>query len=152
MRLTHSCSHVLLFLQLSVIYDTVKAVRRNSGWKWDDEKGADITPGNKGAWDDYVAAHPKAASFRNRGWVHLAIFDALGGAPPPKSLHEDPSVAGPSQPADIQDPEEREDGPSCGPTEDETQVGEEIVKELSDDGGRVSNVSNLSDLRLEINC
>lgn len=139
-----------MFVQLRVIYDTVKAVRSNSGWKWDDEKGADITPANKGAWDDYVAANPKAASFRNRGWVHLAIFDALEA----KSLHEGPSVAGPSQPADIQDPEEREDSPPWGPTEDEsqTQLDEENVKELSDDGGKVSYVSYLSDDRLEINC
>lgn len=61
-------------------------MRANSGWKWDDETGADINPSTKGAWDDYVAVHPRAAPFRNKGWVHLAIFDVLGGAPP-KGLH-----------------------------------------------------------------
>ena len=102
-----------MFVQLKSIYDVVNAVRSNSGWKWDDEKGADITPANKGAWDEYIADHPKAASFRNKGWVHLALFDVLGGAPP-KGIHvfrasQDPSVAGSSQPPDTQGPEERED-------------------------------------------
>ena len=55
----------------------MKAIRGNSGWSWDDEKGADITPEKKGTWDDYVAKHPAAQPFRNSGWVHLDAFDCL---------------------------------------------------------------------------
>jgi hypothetical protein len=118
-----------MFEQLKSIYDVVRAVRSNSSWKWDDEKGADITPTSKGAWDEYVADHPKAASFRNRGWVHLAVFDVLGGTQP-KGFHvflasQGPSVAGPSQPADIQGPEDREDG-----SQSQFQAGEAPPKEV----------------------
>jgi hypothetical protein len=56
----------------------VKAIRGNSGWSWDDDKGADITPEKKGTWDNYVAKHPAAQPFRNSGWVHLDAFDSLG--------------------------------------------------------------------------
>ena len=107
--------------KLKSIYDVVKAVRSNSVWKWDDEKGADITLDSKGTWDDYVAAHPRAAPFRNKGWPHLAFFDDLGGASP-KGLQDPsnkiseaarasqgPSVAGSSQPAHTHGPEEREE-------------------------------------------
>jgi hypothetical protein len=65
------------FSQLKATYAVVKAIRANSGWSWDDDKGADITPEKKGTWDDYVAKHPAAHPFRNAGWVHLDEFDSL---------------------------------------------------------------------------
>ena len=64
--------------QLKATYEVVKAIWANSGWSWDDDKGADITPEKKGTWDDYVAKHPAAQPFRNAGWVHLDEFDSLG--------------------------------------------------------------------------
>lgn len=142
---------MFVLLQLRAIYDVVKAIRDNSGWKWDDEKGANITPANKNAWDDYVVAHPKTASFRNKGWVHLAIFDVLGGGAPSKGFHasQGPNVAGSSRLADNnQGPE---DSPPWVPFKDvpEPGVGEENnTKELSDDEGKVSNCF----LSFEINC
>ena len=139
-------------VQLKSIYDVVKAVRGNSGWKWDDEKGADITPDNKGAWDEYVAVHPKAASFRNKGWVHLALFDVLGALPnglqdlsnrksEGTRASQGPSVAGSSQFADTQGSEEREDGPQS-----QSQAGEAPSKGLhvfrASQGPSVAGFSN----------
>jgi hypothetical protein len=66
------------FWQLKSIFDVVDQVRSNSGWLWDDEKGADIRAEKVGCWEDYVRAHPAAAPFRNKGWTHLSLFDDLG--------------------------------------------------------------------------
>ncbi|KAF8060959.1 hypothetical protein FPV67DRAFT_1631942 [Lyophyllum atratum] len=62
---------------LKSTYDIVCLIRDNSGWSWDDEEGASITPEKKGTWDDFKAKHPDAAPFRNKGWPYLASFDSL---------------------------------------------------------------------------
>jgi hypothetical protein len=66
--------------QLKSTYEVVQAIRGNSGWSWDDEEGAGITPEIQGTWNDYVERHPAAAPFRNAGWAHLAAFDSLGAS------------------------------------------------------------------------
>ncbi|EDR15389.1 uncharacterized protein LACBIDRAFT_301662 [Laccaria bicolor S238N-H82] len=66
--------------QLKQTYEVVKAIRNNSGWSWDDNKGADITPEKKGTWDNYVAKYPLAQPFQNAGWAYLEAFDALGSS------------------------------------------------------------------------
>ncbi|KAJ7120818.1 hypothetical protein C8R44DRAFT_563469, partial [Mycena epipterygia] len=58
--------------QLRGVYKVVKALRENSGWHWDDQKGACINEATKSSWDEYQKAHPKAKPFRNRGWPYWA--------------------------------------------------------------------------------
>ncbi|KAJ7472514.1 hypothetical protein FB451DRAFT_1134079 [Mycena latifolia] len=65
------------YTQLRGIYSVVDAIRKNSGWHWDNEKGACITAGTQSTWDDYVTAHPKAKPFKNKGWEWLALMDEL---------------------------------------------------------------------------
>jgi hypothetical protein len=52
-------------------------VAGNSGWHWDDKKGANIDADSKSTWDDYVKAHPKTKPFRNRGWPFRAAMAEL---------------------------------------------------------------------------
>jgi hypothetical protein len=56
---------------LRKIYRVIQAIKEVSGWHWDDETGASITPATSSSWDDYVRKHPAAKPFRNKGWVHL---------------------------------------------------------------------------------
>ncbi|KAJ7444158.1 hypothetical protein FB451DRAFT_1294444 [Mycena latifolia] len=65
------------YAQLRGIYSVVDAIRKNSGWHWDNEKGACITAETQSTWDDYVTAHPKAKPFKNKGWEWLALMDEL---------------------------------------------------------------------------
>lgn len=76
------------------------------------------------------------------------MLDVLAGAPP-KGPHapQGPSAASSSRLVDTRDPEEREHSLPWVHIKDEpesqTQAGEMDVKELSDDEGKVSNVSYL---------
>ena len=129
-----------LFVQLRSIYDVVKAVRNNPSWEWDNKKGANITLASKGAWEEYVAAYPKAAPFHNNGWPHLTVFDALASA------CQGPSVLRSSQPA--HGPRGRGGSPIGDEPESQTQVDEKIMKPQPDDEGKVS--VSISFLSLEI--
>ena len=122
-----------LFLKLRSIYDVVKAVRDNASWEWDNKKGANITLASKGAWEEYVAAYPKAAPFRNSGWPHLTVFDDLASA------CQVTSVLRSSQPA--LGPRERGGSPIGDEPETQTQVDEKFMKAQPDDEGNaiVSN-------------
>jgi len=76
--------------QLKATYEVVRAVRSNSGWSWNDEHGANIDSdleANEGKWDDYIAKHPAAIPFRNKGWPLLARYDDLCGHNIPKGSH-----------------------------------------------------------------
>lgn len=53
------------------------AIKAVSGWSWDDERGVDVSPATQGTWDAFVAAHPTAAQFRNRGWPFFDLMEAL---------------------------------------------------------------------------
>ncbi|PPQ86438.1 hypothetical protein CVT25_008097 [Psilocybe cyanescens] len=65
---------------LKSMYKVVQAIHRNSGWSWDDEDSARITPEIQGTWNDYIERHPAAAPFCNARWAHLAAFDSLGAS------------------------------------------------------------------------
>ncbi|KIY66153.1 hypothetical protein CYLTODRAFT_315771, partial [Cylindrobasidium torrendii FP15055 ss-10] len=52
----------------------VAGIIRNSGWSWDSTYGANITPELSTMWEEYVNANPKAAPYRNEGWIHEEIF------------------------------------------------------------------------------
>ncbi|TFK16781.1 hypothetical protein FA15DRAFT_553140, partial [Coprinopsis marcescibilis] len=58
-------------------YCVVEAIKKVSGWTWDDKTGASITPKTASSWDDYVAKHPEASRFCNKGWVHLSHVTQL---------------------------------------------------------------------------
>ena len=73
-------SKLFCLFQLEKMYEVVKTIWDNSGWSWDDEKGADSTPEKKGTWVNYVAKHPLAQPFHNAGWVYLDAFDGLGSS------------------------------------------------------------------------
>ncbi|KAG6836266.1 hypothetical protein H0H93_009626 [Arthromyces matolae] len=62
---------------LKSVFEIVRAIRDNSGWSWDDKRGAGITVEKTGTWDDFVAKNCGAAPFRNAGWVHLGAFDLI---------------------------------------------------------------------------
>lgn len=94
----------LSFQQLRGTYKIVEKVRNNSGWAWDDQKGASIGPTTASSWDDYIKAHPKAKPFRNRGWPYWALMAEImprtvsgahvfraGGAHAPVEISDDES-------------------------------------------------------------
>ncbi|TFK18578.1 hypothetical protein FA15DRAFT_551971, partial [Coprinopsis marcescibilis] len=53
------------------IYRVVFAIQQVSGWTWDDETGASITPDSANSWDSYVCHRPEAKPFRKKGWTYL---------------------------------------------------------------------------------
>ncbi|KAJ8694087.1 hypothetical protein PTI98_009020 [Pleurotus ostreatus] len=65
------------YRNLKAVYDLVSSIQGNSGWSWDNRNGANITHEKTGIWEAYVTRYPKAAPFRNEGWVYLEAFDAL---------------------------------------------------------------------------
>ncbi|KAJ6495068.1 hypothetical protein C8R45DRAFT_1133284 [Mycena sanguinolenta] len=64
-------------LQLKALYLVVCDIILNSGWAWENARGACIGPTSEGMWEAYVKKHPKAEPFRNSGWVHLDAFRKL---------------------------------------------------------------------------
>ncbi|KAF8216706.1 hypothetical protein K438DRAFT_2007510 [Mycena galopus ATCC 62051] len=65
--------------KLQGLVDLIKAI---SGWKWSDEKGADIDLTTKDTWDDWVLVHSDGKRFRNKGWAH---YDSLVPLMPEKA-------------------------------------------------------------------
>lgn len=55
----------------------VCAIKVVSGWTWDDTTGATINQDTASSWEDYVARHPDARPFRNRGWPHARNFEII---------------------------------------------------------------------------
>jgi hypothetical protein len=71
----------------------------NSGWHWDDETGASITPESASVWDAYVNLNPLARPYRNKGWPHrVKIADIMPNTTTganvfhPASISQTPSV------------------------------------------------------------
>jgi hypothetical protein len=48
-----------------------------SGFSWDEQRGANIGLESEMVWSDYVKANPKASPFRTRGWHHYNAMKAL---------------------------------------------------------------------------
>jgi hypothetical protein len=53
------------------------AIQSVSGWTWDDETGATITPELEISWAAYVKIHKDTKPFKNRGWRHLHLMMQL---------------------------------------------------------------------------
>ncbi|KAJ6473908.1 hypothetical protein C8R45DRAFT_936017 [Mycena sanguinolenta] len=65
------------YQKLKALYLVIRDIILNSGWAWDDARGACIGPASEGMWEAYVKKHPKAEPFCNSGWVHLDTFQKL---------------------------------------------------------------------------
>lgn len=63
------------------------AIINNSGWAWDDDRGACIGVAQEGSWVEWVKKNPKAAPFRNAGWCHLEAFKTLMPEAAPRGNH-----------------------------------------------------------------
>ncbi|KAF5341817.1 hypothetical protein D9611_001842 [Ephemerocybe angulata] len=91
-------------------YRVVTALMGVSGFAWDDTTGASVGPESAMVWDDYVAKHPAAKPFRNKGWVHRAkvallmpsststtnVFHPLASQSPPDTAQVDFDTPSPS--------------------------------------------------------
>jgi hypothetical protein len=80
-------------IQLKKTYAVVDDLKQQSGFKWDELRGADIRPESQAVWDAYVVVssqanchytiltamkkNPKAAPFRQKGWAHYHAIHAL---------------------------------------------------------------------------
>ncbi|KAH9478132.1 hypothetical protein JR316_0008585 [Psilocybe cubensis] len=132
----NSCK--IKYRTLKLTYKIVDAICNNSGWSWDDEKGADITPEKRGMCDDYVLCHPGAGPFCNSGWAHLAIFDVFLGKRAVKGAH----VYHTSQGISASDSLDRENSPPWPKTlrdsDDNTQIDPALLSDNEDNIGEVA--------------
>ncbi|KAJ7602733.1 hypothetical protein FB45DRAFT_1046615 [Roridomyces roridus] len=105
------------YQKLKATYFVVLAIINNSGWAWDDRRGACIGPGQEGTWAAWVAANPKAAPFRNAGWSHLNNFRKLLPTSTPRGRNvfraalpdEAPPNDDTPQPTQLEDEDEDQD-------------------------------------------
>ncbi|KAF8148122.1 hypothetical protein K438DRAFT_1779720 [Mycena galopus ATCC 62051] len=118
------------YQKLKGIYQVVCDIIGNSGWAWDDVRGACIGPANEGTWDAWVEKNPKAAPFRNAGWMHLDTFRTLIPDAVPRGTHVFRPHIAPSQPVSqpSQDDDE-EPYPDWPPSDGENDVPHESAHE-----------------------
>jgi hypothetical protein len=64
-------------IQLKHFWELVVKIQGVSGWTWDEEHGASITPEQASSWDAFVAKNPKAKPFQNGGFAHYDVFMIL---------------------------------------------------------------------------
>ncbi|KAJ7265675.1 hypothetical protein C8J57DRAFT_1132770 [Mycena rebaudengoi] len=62
---------------LRKVFNVIRKIQGNSGWHWDNEKGADIKTGASASWDAFVEQNPATKPFWNKGWVHLENMEKL---------------------------------------------------------------------------
>ena len=53
------------------VFLIVAAIKAQSGFKWDDEKGADIGPESEAVWEEYVKVHSMVSFQISRLTVHF---------------------------------------------------------------------------------
>ncbi|KAF8799081.1 hypothetical protein BYT27DRAFT_7227977 [Phlegmacium glaucopus] len=56
------------FAKLKETFHIVAAIKAQSGFKWDDKKGADIGPESEAVWEAYEKKNKGASAFKNKGW------------------------------------------------------------------------------------
>ncbi|KAF8817313.1 hypothetical protein BYT27DRAFT_7058772, partial [Phlegmacium glaucopus] len=57
------------FARLKETYNVIVKIKAQSGFKWDDENGADIDESTAEVWAAFEKKHKGSAPFRNRGWI-----------------------------------------------------------------------------------
>jgi hypothetical protein len=62
-------------------WKVVYTIKQVSGWSWDETTGASINQDTKSSWDDYVARHPEARPYCNRGWPYAHAFEIINPSP-----------------------------------------------------------------------
>ncbi|KDR65320.1 hypothetical protein GALMADRAFT_82011 [Galerina marginata CBS 339.88] len=55
--------------RLKETYNVVMKIKAQSGFKWDDEHGADIDETTAEVWAAFEKKHKGSAPFRNKGWI-----------------------------------------------------------------------------------
>jgi len=56
-------------------YEIYSAIKNNSGFGWDDQRGIPTAP--ESVWSAYLTAHPEAKRFRGRALIHYSILHEL---------------------------------------------------------------------------
>ncbi|KAJ7622595.1 hypothetical protein DFH06DRAFT_1482076 [Mycena polygramma] len=104
------------FQKLRGLFTVICEIIGNSGWAWDDKRGACIDASSTGVWDAFVKHRPLAKPFRNEGWVHLASFRSLMPDSIPRGGHvyrpqnADTQLSFPSQHEDLDNDYDGRDG------------------------------------------
>ncbi|KAF8152452.1 hypothetical protein B0H34DRAFT_663981 [Crassisporium funariophilum] len=57
------------FARLKETYNVIVKIKSQSGFKWDDENGADIDKSTAEVWAAFEKKHKGSTPFRNKGWI-----------------------------------------------------------------------------------
>ncbi|KAF8957189.1 hypothetical protein BDZ97DRAFT_1763145 [Flammula alnicola] len=63
--------------RLKEIYNIIVNIKAQSGFTWDDEKGADVKESTALVWKAYEEKHKGSTPFRNKGWIWLRKVEPL---------------------------------------------------------------------------
>ncbi|KAF9524882.1 hypothetical protein CPB83DRAFT_909648 [Crepidotus variabilis] len=58
-------------------FRAIQDIMAHTGWDWDDNHGAGITPVMEPAWALFLKSSKDAKPFKNHGWVHLATMTLI---------------------------------------------------------------------------
>ncbi|KIJ96569.1 hypothetical protein K443DRAFT_107050 [Laccaria amethystina LaAM-08-1] len=85
--------------KLKETYNIVADIRAQSGFKWDDDGGADIDETTAEVWASYEKRHKGSAPFRNKGWPwYKKVQPLMPNAPRGANVYHASSGAQPKQP------------------------------------------------------
>ncbi|KIJ94776.1 hypothetical protein K443DRAFT_11857 [Laccaria amethystina LaAM-08-1] len=85
--------------QLKETYNIVADIKAQSGFKWDDNGGADIDKTTAEVWASYEKRHKGSAPFRNKGWPwYEKVQPLMPNAPRGANVYHVSSGAQPKQP------------------------------------------------------
>lgn len=110
------------FANLKETYFVVDALNNVSGFKWDEENGADIDGDTLPVWNTYVDRFPKAKRFKKKGWPHYFAVQAMI---PAVARLKGANVFQPLQDPPDDDSDKQEDHGEKG--EPEENVGDENI-------------------------
>ncbi|KAF8160419.1 hypothetical protein BJ912DRAFT_936010 [Pholiota molesta] len=63
--------------RLKDIFHIVEKIKAQSGFKWDDERGADIDESTAEVWEAYEKKNKDSHPFRNKGWIWWSKVEPL---------------------------------------------------------------------------
>ncbi|KAF9473468.1 hypothetical protein BDN70DRAFT_817166, partial [Pholiota conissans] len=65
------------WMRLKEIFEIVAKIKAQSGFKWDDEKGADIDASSASVWEVFEKKNKGSCPFRNKGWPWWSKVEPL---------------------------------------------------------------------------